>query len=120
METVGASLSGGSRHVVFIYWGRRGLSRFLLDLTRTALTSDSISASVLVSRQNESFADISRFGEGVVPIDTFDSNVSALLQVWRVPFIRRKLLQHIAKTRAEVVIELMPHVWSSFIVSTPE
>ena len=115
METVRASLSGGSPHVVFIYWGRRGLSRFLLDLTSTALTSDSISASVLVSRQNESFADISRFGEGVVPIDTFASNVGALLQVWRVPFIRRQLLQHIAKTRAEVVIELMPHVWSSFI-----
>jgi glycosyltransferase involved in cell wall biosynthesis len=100
---------------MFTYWGRRGISRFALDLMRAALSSRNISATISVSRQNESFADFSQFGEAVLPIDTFSSDVGALLQAWRVPTIRSQIRQHITATRPEVVIELMPHVWSPFI-----
>jgi len=104
-----------ARRVMFTYWGRRGISRFALDLMRAALSSRNISATISVSRQNESFADFSQFGEAVLPIDTFSSDVGALLQAWRVPTIRSQIRQHITATRPEVVIELMPHVWSPFI-----
>ena len=101
--------------VMFAYWGRRGMSRFALDLMRTALESSNIRATMAVSRQNESFGAFGQFGEAVFPIDTFSSNTGALLQAWRVPIIRHQIRQHIAATRPDVVIELMPHVWSSFI-----
>jgi glycosyltransferase involved in cell wall biosynthesis len=111
----GEDLRSDAPRVMFTYWGRRGLSRFALDLARTALASERVSASISVSRQNESFADFSELGEGVVPIDTFASNVGAILQAWRIPLIRRQIKRQIAAHRPEVVIELMPHVWSSFL-----
>jgi glycosyltransferase involved in cell wall biosynthesis len=82
---------------------------------RAALSSRSISATISVSRQNESFAEFSQLDEQVFPIDTFSNDVGALLHAWRVPIIRRQIRQHIAATRPDVIIELMPHVWSSFI-----
>jgi glycosyltransferase involved in cell wall biosynthesis len=100
---------------MFLYWGRRGLSRFVLDVARAALANNNISASISVSRQNESFAAFDALGTALVPIDTFSSNVGGLLHAWRIPIIRRRLMRHIAARRVEVVIELMPHVWSSFV-----
>ena len=101
--------------VTFVYWGRRGLSRFALDVARAALADESMSASISVSRQNESFAAFAELGDAVFPIDTFSTNAGALLQAWRIPRGRERFLQHIAKHRTEVVIELMPHFWSSLI-----
>jgi len=101
--------------VLFTYWGRRGLSRFALDVARAALARPGISAAISVSRQNESFDAFAELGEAVVPIDTFSANVGALSQAWRIPMIRRQLAQHVARHRPAVVIELMPHVWSSFV-----
>lgn len=108
-------MQSDASRVMFTYWGRRGLSRFALDLMRATLSSRSIFATISVSRQNESFADFSQFGEVVLPINTFSSDVGALLQASRVPIIRNQVRQHIAATRPQVVIELMPHVWSPFI-----
>ncbi|MBX6330002.1 MAG: glycosyltransferase [Pseudolabrys sp.] len=101
--------------VMFLYWGRRGLSRFALGVARAALESKSLSASISVSRQNESFPAFEDLGEAVVPVDTFSSNLGALLQTWRIPLIRRRLMRHIAEHRPRVAVELMPHVWSSFV-----
>lgn len=101
--------------VMFLYWGRRGLSRFALEVARAAFASKSICSSISVSRQNESFTAFAELGEAVVPVDTFQSNVGALLYAWRIPLIRRRLMRHISAHRPEVVIELMPHIWSSFI-----
>jgi len=101
--------------VTFVYWGRRGLSRFALDIVRAALADEGIRATVSVSRQNESFAAFAQLGEAVLPIDTFGMSAGALLQAWRIPRVRARLLQHIAAHRTDVVIELMPHVWSSFV-----
>ncbi|MEW6640321.1 MAG: glycosyltransferase [Pseudomonadota bacterium] len=101
--------------VLFTYWGRRGLSRFALDVAKAALAKPGLAASVSVSRQNESFAAFAELGEAVVPVDTFSSNIGALSQGWRIPIIRRQLQRHIAEHRPAAVIELMPHVWSSFV-----
>jgi glycosyltransferase involved in cell wall biosynthesis len=100
---------------MFLYWGRRGLSHFVLNVVRAAFENKGLCTSISVSRQNESFAAFREMGEVAVPIDTFKSNVGALLQAWRIPLIRRRLIRHIAVHRPTVAIELMPHVWSSFI-----
>lgn len=108
-------MQSDARRVMFIYWGRRGMSRLTLDLMRAAQSSRNISATISVSRQSDSFADFSQFGEAVLPINTFSSDLGALLQASRVLIIRNQVRRHITATRPEVVIELIPHVWSPFI-----
>ena len=100
---------------MFAYLGRRGISRFALDLMRTALAEKHICATMAVSRQNEEFEAFNQLGEAIFPINTFSNNAGALLQAWRLPIIRRQFRQHLVARRPDVVIELMPHVWSSFI-----
>jgi glycosyltransferase involved in cell wall biosynthesis len=101
---------------MLLYWGRRGISRFVIDVARATLASKTVSAmTIAVSRQTENFAAFTELGEAVMPVDTFSTHLGALLHAWRVPIIRKQLLRHIAAHRPEVVVELMPHVWSSFI-----
>jgi glycosyltransferase involved in cell wall biosynthesis len=107
--------SAGHSRVMLLYWGRRGLSRFVVEVARATLASEAISATISVSRQSENFAAFTELGEAVMLVDTFSTHLGALMQAWRIPIIRKRLLQHIAVHRPEVVIELMPHVWSSFI-----
>lgn len=104
-----------SPRVLFTYWGRRGLSRFALELAQAAASTPGLAARLSVSRQNESFAAFAALGDAVVPIDTFERNSGALLMAWRLPLIRRQLIRYIGEHRPDAVIELMPHVWSSFL-----
>jgi glycosyltransferase involved in cell wall biosynthesis len=100
---------------MFLYWGRRGLSRFALEVARAALANEKICATISVSRQNENFSEFRRLGQALLPVSTFATSVGALMQIWRIPIIRERLRNHLAAHRPQVVIELMPHVWSSFI-----
>lgn len=105
------------RRVMFVYWGRRGaLSQFTLELARTAVADDTIAATISVSRQNELFSNFTELGSALWPIDTFASSAGAALNAWRIPVIRRRLHDKLVADRTEVVIELMPHVWSSVLM----
>jgi glycosyltransferase involved in cell wall biosynthesis len=103
--------------VLFLYWGRRGLTQFALELARTALFTPEISASISVSRQNERFHEFQEFGAALFPVDTFASNSGMLLAAWRIPLLRSRLRHRLRADRTEVIIELMPHVWSPFVLS---
>jgi len=100
---------------MFAYLGRRGLSRFAYGVARAALADERLTATIMVSRQNEIYDAFSELGDAHLAVDTFESNAGAILQAWRISPIRRQLTQHIWALRPEVFIELMPHVWSSFI-----
>jgi glycosyltransferase involved in cell wall biosynthesis len=114
------TLAGGAEpaRVMFLYWGRRGLTQFALEVMRAAHASNHIAATISVSRQNESLAKFDEFGPAAFPIDTFGSNIGALTQAYRIPQLRKRLLTRLRQDRTQVVIELMPHVWSSFVAST--
>ena len=101
--------------VMLVYWGRRGLSRFVIEAARAALANREIDATVSVSRQNESFAAFTEFGSKLVPVDTFSTDLGALGQAWRIPLLRRHIAREIRLRRVEAVIDFMPHVWSSFV-----
>jgi glycosyltransferase involved in cell wall biosynthesis len=103
--------------VLFLYWGRRGLTQFALELARTTLFTPEISASISVSRQNERFHEFEEFGTALFPVDTFASNSGMLLAAWRIPLLRSRLRDRLRADRTEVIIELMPHVWSPFVLS---
>src|SRR5262245_2036667 len=103
--------------VMFVYWGRRGaLTQFTLELGRAALADPHIAATISVSRQNEAFASYQQFGPALFAVDTFASNTGALLLGWRIALLRRQLYQRVLRDRARAVVELMPHVWSPFVI----
>lgn len=103
--------------VMFLYWGRRGaLSQFTLELGRAAMAEPNLQATISVSRQNESFDAFREFGDALSPVSTFSSNIGALTGAWRVPLLRRQLVERLKRDRTQAVIALMPHVWTPLVV----
>src|SRR5262245_20984847 len=100
---------------MFLYWGRRGLSRFAFEVARAALAHEKVCATISVSRQNENFSEFCQLGQALLPVSTFATSAGALMQIWRLPMIRERVRKHLAIHRPQVVIELMPHAWSPFI-----
>ena len=103
------------QRVLFLYWGRRGLSEFVLMLAEAARARSDFHAVFSVSRQNDRFDEFERLGECVEPIDTFESNMGALLAIWRVRRARKQILARIHRDRIDTVVSLMPHVWSPLV-----
>ena len=103
--------------LMFLYWGRRGaLPRFTLELARAALANQRITTTISVSRQVENFGEFASLGPLLFPIDTFRSMPNALFMSWRILLLRRQLYQRLCKDRTQVVVELMPHVWSPLVM----
>jgi glycosyltransferase involved in cell wall biosynthesis len=103
--------------VMFSYWGRRGaLSQFTLEVGRVALAERDLHATISVSRQNETFGSFSAFGSALFPVDTFARNIGAITEAWRIPLLRRQLVERVRAAKITAVIELMPHVWSPFVL----
>jgi glycosyltransferase involved in cell wall biosynthesis len=102
------------QRVLFLYWGRRGLSEFVLQLAAAARTSIDLHAVFSVSRQNDRFHDFVRLGDCIEPVDCFRSNVGALA-VWRVQRLRAQILARIRRDSIDTVISLMSHVWGPLV-----
>lgn len=105
------------RRAMFMYWGRRGLTQFVLELAREALADPSLVATISVSRQNRSFSQFEALGADILPIDTFESSLGALTRPWKILQVRRTISNIVERKRIEVVIDVMPHIWSSFVAS---
>jgi glycosyltransferase involved in cell wall biosynthesis len=98
----------GSGPILVLYWGRRGLSRFTLEVARAMGPSTLVSA----ARSNELHgAFAAEFGGRLLSVETFTASSGALLGAWRLPGLRRQLAQFLAERRVAAVIDLMPHVW---------
>jgi glycosyltransferase involved in cell wall biosynthesis len=102
-------------HVLFLYLGRRGLSRFTLELARSVAAMKHVRATFCVSRQNEMFPAFASVGCGVLPVDTFARASGALVHGYRVPKLCRAVLDELGRQRSTAVITLMPHVWTPLI-----
>lgn len=100
------------KRTLFIYLGRRGaLSQFALELARTAAER----AVLVISRQNELFAEIAAAGAQVVAVDTFERGSGAIVNLCRVPPLRRRVIEALSEYDADTAIVLMPHVWTPLI-----
>ncbi len=100
--------------ILLLYLGRRGaMSRFTLEALRAVTSVPGVRASVCISKQNESSELYAEFEPDLISVDTFGSNIGAVLSAWRIPLIGRRLAAEIASRRISVVIDLMPHVWSA-------
>jgi glycosyltransferase involved in cell wall biosynthesis len=101
---------------MFLYWGRRGLTQFATEVGRTAHADKNLISTISVSRQNADFLAFGELGLSVFAVDTFATNIGAVTQAWRIPLLRRRLMARLQQDRTKAVIDLMPHVWSSFMV----
>jgi glycosyltransferase involved in cell wall biosynthesis len=102
-------------HILFLYLGRRGLSRFTLDLARNVAGLKHVRATFCVSRQNEIFEAFAGLGCRVLPVDTFEGAGGALMRGYRVRTLYRAVLDELMRQRSAAVVTLMPHVWTPFI-----
>ena len=114
---MGGKATSQTARVMFVYWGRRGaLPQFTFEVARAALADPEIESCISVSRQTENFTDYARFGAALFPVDTFQSGVGAAMQMHRILLLRRQLYERLRADRTQAVIELMPHIWSPFIM----
>jgi glycosyltransferase involved in cell wall biosynthesis len=103
-------------HILFLYLGRRGLSRFTLDLARNVAELTHVRATFCVSRQNEMFESFAGIGCRVLPVDTFAAPSGALVHGYRVRALYRNVLGELRRQRSAAVVALMPHVWLPLVV----
>jgi glycosyltransferase involved in cell wall biosynthesis len=102
--------------IMFMYWGRCGLSRFVRDLMAATDDTPCAEAILSLSRQNDEFASFIHLGARLFPVETFAAGHAAITEVWRIPRLRRELAARLKWGRTDVVIDLMPHVWSPFVI----
>jgi glycosyltransferase involved in cell wall biosynthesis len=104
-------------NVAFIYWGRRGFSRFTLEAMHAA-SKIGLGTYFSISTSNELYPEFRQFGDTIFPIDTFSSAPGAVLKALDVLYIRRKLRNWLAERQVGLVITLMPQVWNPLISGT--
>lgn len=102
--------------IMFMYWGRRGLTQFSLEVGRAARLNSNFTTTLSISRNNEDFEAFEELGLPLLAVDTFQSNAGALAAAWRIPLLRRQVAARIRRDRIKQVIDLIPHVWSSLMI----
>lgn len=101
---------------MFTYWGRRGaITQMAREIADATQARDDLAATISVSRQNESFAAFEPFADRLFAVQTFMSSKGAAAGLWRVPALRRQLLERLKNDRTDIVVDLMPHVWAPFL-----
>lgn len=103
------------QHVMFLYLGRRGLSRFTLELAQSIAEIPDMHATFCISRQNEIFSEFAGTGCGVLPVDTFETAGGAFSRGYRVRSLYRNILGELTRQRSAGVVTLMPHVWTPLV-----
>lgn len=101
--------------ILFLYWGRRGLSEFVVNLADAAGERADIQSVFSVSRQNDCFATFQKLGSRLEAVDLFKSALGAVSNVWRAHQVREQIVRRIRRDRIDTVISLMPHVWGPIV-----
>ena len=101
--------------ILFVYWGRRGLSELVLRLADAVASSPIAHAAFSISRHNDRFQEFMSLGDALEPVDIFSSNAGAVFCAWRMRSIRDQILARIRRDRIDTVVLLMPHVWGGLL-----
>lgn len=104
------------KRVIFLYWGRRGLSQFTYELAEAASRTPNLWWRLSISRQNEEFERFQDFGGATIPVDTFSRSAGAVLRIGRIASIRRTLARAVDEGAVDTVVNLMSHIWSPLTV----
>jgi glycosyltransferase involved in cell wall biosynthesis len=104
------------RRILFAYWGRRGLSRFVFDLAHEAKYRLGHYCWLSISRQNEIFEQFAFLEDRLVPVDTFNSAIGAFTNIHNVLAVRSNFVTTLQRLDVDLVITLMPHIWTPLVV----
>jgi glycosyltransferase involved in cell wall biosynthesis len=100
--------------IAFIYWGRRGFTRFTLEAAHAARDMG-LNAYFSISTSNDLFDEFRQFGDSIFPVQTFDSSIGAAFATPRVLSLRNDITDWLVERRVKAVINLMPHIWSPLV-----
>jgi glycosyltransferase involved in cell wall biosynthesis len=103
--------------VMFLYWGRRGLNPFVAEIASAAARNPGFLVTLSVSQQNEDLSPFDDFGSSLMKVHTFSSTIGSLTCLWRLPGLRKQLANRLRAEGTDVVVTLIPHVWSYAISS---
>jgi glycosyltransferase involved in cell wall biosynthesis len=91
------------------------MSRLALDIAALGGTETRPKAHVSIARSNEIFG---QFGTEVFAVKTFSESLGALASAWRIGLLRKTLSTYIKANEIDCVINLMPHVWTPYMIGT--
>ncbi len=103
-----------SRKILFLYWGRRGITRLTRDILDAFERRADVPTMLSLSRQNPDSGSFADLGRRLVLVDTFATGLGAAC-LWRVLAIRSRIAEIVRTESVTDVVTLMPHVWSSLV-----
>lgn len=111
---------GRGSSVVFMYLGRRGaMVRFTLELARVVAAETELRATFVISSDVERLEEfLALRGVEVRVARLFNKSHGAITQLGRLQDLRTLLHQTVSGAEANVVIDLMPHVWAPLFDSS--
>lgn len=104
-----------TRRTLFLYWGRRGLSRLTYDLAAELEASGRRDWLLSVSEQNEVFHLFRRFDDRLLPITTFNHGIGGFVGLHRLLYLRHAFVRRAKALGVDTVVNLMPHLWSPLV-----
>ncbi|MBY0564701.1 MAG: glycosyltransferase family 4 protein [Hyphomonadaceae bacterium] len=109
-----------SSRIVLQYLGRRGaMARFTFDFARAMAKIDAVECTVIIARDNAFAEAIAALPGRLAAVELFRHDGGAVLEAWRLGAVRRALEDAYRSARADIVVELMPHVWSPLLDDLP-
>jgi glycosyltransferase involved in cell wall biosynthesis len=104
------------KRIAFLYLGRRGgVARLAYELAAAAARHQQIDPLFVVSESNELLGLLQAFPGVARSVRTFSSNVGALTQTYRIPFLVQDLNAAFKSHRTEAIVVLASHVWSPLL-----
>jgi len=94
----GIKSEAAAPRILFVYWGRRGLSELVLRLADAVASSPIAHAAFSISRQNDRFQEFMCLGDALEPVETFASSAGAIFCAWPMHAIRDQILARICRT----------------------
>jgi glycosyltransferase involved in cell wall biosynthesis len=107
------------RRALFLFWGRRGpMARLALEIANLTPLDVGADVTVSVSTSNEQIRAFAAAPDQnkIFRVATFVHSPGFLAGAWRVPALAAQISDHIRTNGTELVVNMMPHVWTPFII----